>query len=84
MLAPSAREAVLRFEREAWIEVRRADGQSVVEGLQRAGTELRLPLTAELGLVVGNAEFVRIERGGVPVDLRPLIRQGVARLKLAP
>ncbi len=84
MLAPSAREALLRFERESWVEVRRADGQIVVEGLQRAGTELRLPLSGELNLVVGNAEFVRVERGGAPVDLKPLIRQGVARLKLAP
>lgn len=84
MLAPSAREALLRFEREAWIEVRRADGQLVVEGLQRAGTEVRLPLSGELSLVLGNAEFVRVERGGTPVDLKPLIRQGVARLKLAP
>jgi hypothetical protein len=84
MLVPAASELVLRFERESWVEIRRADGQVVLEGLQRGGTEARLSLSAELSLVVGNADFVRIERGGVPVDLKPLIRQGVARLKLAP
>lgn len=84
MLVPARAELVLRFERESWVEIRRADGQVVLEGLQRAGSEARVPLVAELALVVGNADFVRIERGGVPVDLKPLIRQGVARLKLAP
>ena len=84
MLVPTGAELVLRFERESWVDIRRTDGQVVLEGLQRAGTEARVPLVAELALVVGNAEFVRIERGGVPVDLKPLIRQGVARLKLAP
>ena len=79
--APSVR---LQFEREAWVEIKQADGKVLLYGQQKAGSEAQLSLVTELSLLIGNADHVRVDRDGKPVDIKSLARQGVARLKLNP
>ncbi len=82
--AGAARGLRLVFEKAAWVEIKQADGKVLLYGEQKAGSESRVPLEAPVSLVIGNAEHVRLERHGEPVDLKGQARQGVAKLKLAP
>jgi cytoskeleton protein RodZ len=77
-------ELRLNFQGESWVEIRRADGQVLHEGVQKRGSALRLPVDAEISVVLGNAQAVQVIHNGGPLDVGPLTRQGVARLKLAP
>lgn len=82
--AGESRGLRLVFEKAAWVEIKQADGKVLLYGEQKAGSEARVPLEAPVSLVIGNAEHVRLERHGEPVDLKGQARQGVAKLKLAP
>ncbi|MGD9945628.1 MAG: helix-turn-helix domain-containing protein [Burkholderiaceae bacterium] len=82
--APSAAAApdALRFtfERESWVEVRDAAGSVLLYGTQPAQSTREVQGKRPYTLVVGNAGYVRLERGGQPIDLKAPTRQGVARL----
>ncbi|MEI8301765.1 MAG: helix-turn-helix domain-containing protein [Burkholderiales bacterium] len=82
--APRSGELRLNFQGESWVEIRRADGQLVHEGVQKRGSALRFPVDTEILVVLGNAQAVQVVHNGGPLDVGPLTRQGVARLKLAP
>jgi cytoskeleton protein RodZ len=82
--APRSGELRLNFQGESWVEIRRADGQLVHEGVQKPGSALRFPVDTEILVVLGNAQAVQVVHNGGPLDVGPLTRQGVARLKLAP
>ncbi len=80
---PSPRNLKLTFDRDAWVDIRREDGATLLQGNQRAKSVKQFETTSALTLVVANAEKVRVEFDGKPVDLKPHIKKGgTARLTL--
>lgn len=73
---------ILKFEGDAWVEIRDKKGRKIFSQLNRAGTEQALAAHGPVSLVVGNAAQVRIAYNGKPVDLTPYIKVNVARLTL--
>lgn len=71
-----------RFEREAWFEVRDADGKVLFSGTGREGTAKEVIGKAPFKLVVGNARYVKLEHNGREIDMIPHIRVTVARFKV--
>lgn len=72
----------LRFEAEAWVEIKDRAGQVVFSRLGQAGSEETVQGELPLSLWVGNAHAVRVEYRGRDVDLGPHTRMDVARLVL--
>ncbi len=77
----------LRFDEDAWVEVKDAGGQVVLSGIQKAGGLRPLEGKAPFSVVVGNATKVRIQRlladgQSQPVAMPAETPQGVARLTL--
>ncbi|NSL54003.1 RodZ domain-containing protein [Uliginosibacterium aquaticum] len=72
----------LSFEGDSWVEVRDASGQIVFSRLNQAGGLQEVQGQAPFDLVIGNAGKVKLSWKGRPVDLAPLIRGDVARVKL--
>jgi len=71
-----------RFEREAWFEVRGADGKVLFSGTGREGTAKEVFGKAPFKLVVGNARYVKLEYNGREIDMTPHIKVTVARFKV--
>ena len=82
--APASGNSILtlKFQEDAWVEIRDKKGKKVFSQLNRAGTEQTLHADAPLSLIVGNAAQVRIAYNGKPVDLASYIKVNVARLTL--
>ena len=72
----------LKFEREAWVEIRDRNGRRIFSRLNPAGTEQAVSGQPPLTLVVGNAAGVRVTHNDQSVDLAPYIQIDVARLTL--
>ena len=72
----------LKFEREAWVEIRDRSGRRIFSQLNPAGTEQAVSGQPPLTLVVGNAAGVRVTHNDQSVDLAPYIQVDVARLTL--
>jgi len=72
----------LRFAKDAWVEVKGPQGAVLLSGVQKADSSRDLPLAGGVSLVIGNADAVRIELDGQPVDLAPHTKATVARLSL--
>ena len=73
---------VMRFPSESWIEVRDASGTVLVTGTQAPGTVREVSGELPLSLTIGNAVGVAVSWRGVPIDVGPHLRQGVARLRI--
>lgn len=78
----SSPSVMMRFDGDAWVEIRDKSGTKIFSQLNRAGSEQVVQGTPPLALVVGNAAQVRIAYNGKPVDLTPYIRVNVARFTL--
>ncbi len=72
----------LKFEGDAWVEIRDKSGKKIFSQLSRAGSEQVVQGEPPLSLVVGDAARVRITYNGKPVDLTPHVKKTVARLTL--
>lgn len=72
----------LKFEGDAWVEIRDKSGKKIFSELSRAGSEKTVQGEPPLSLVVGDASKVRITYNGKPVDLSPHMKKTVARLTL--
>lgn len=72
----------LKFEREAWVEIRDRSGRKIFSQLNPAGTERAVSGQPPLTLVVGNAAGVRVIHNERAIDLAPHIQVDVARLTL--
>lgn len=72
----------LRFARESWIEIRSADGTVLVTGTQQPGTSRSLRFSGRVSLVIGNAEYVKVDLDAKPFDIGPSSQAGVARFSL--
>lgn len=73
---------VLKFDQESWVQIKQADGRTLLSQLNRAGTEQEIGGSPPFDIVIGNASSVRLQYNGQPVDLRPHFKVDVARLKL--
>jgi cytoskeleton protein RodZ len=72
----------LKFEGDAWVEIRDKSGKKIFSELSRAGSEKTVQGVPPLSLVVGDAAKVRITYNGKPLDLAPHVKKTVARLTL--
>jgi cytoskeleton protein RodZ len=72
----------LKFQAEAWVEVKDASGTLLFSRLGSAGSEEVVQGRAPLQVVVGNAHAVQVTYQGRVVDLGPHTRVDVARLVL--
>lgn len=77
-----ASSLVMIFDAECWVEVTDAQGRRIVYGLQKPRTSLSLDVPGPVSVLVGNADAVTLTRGGEPVDVRSMARDGVAKLRL--
>lgn len=80
--ASGKRRIALRFEREAWVEIRGRGGRMLFSQLNPAGSEQTIEGDPPFAIVVGNAQHVRISYDDRPVDLAPHTRVEVARFTL--
>jgi cytoskeleton protein RodZ len=91
VMATSARPAAadgtklirLNFRDASWVEVRQRNGNILFSQLSPAASEKTVAGEPPFSVVIGNAQAVRLEYAGAPVDLRPLTtRDNVARVTL--
>ena len=73
---------VMRFPADSWIEVRDASGAVLITGTQPSGTVRELSGELPLSLIIGNAGGVAVTWRGMPIDLAPHMRQGIARFRI--
>jgi cytoskeleton protein RodZ len=73
---------VLRFDEEAWAEVRDSAERLLVSSLNPAGTERVVRGQPPFTLVIGNAQHVQVTYNDIPVDLQPYVKVEVARFTL--
>lgn len=72
----------LRFDGDAWVEVKDAGGNVLMAQLNPARSEAVLQGLPPFSVVVGNAGAVNIQYGGNSVALAPYTHNDVARLTL--
>lgn len=80
--AAPAPQLRLVFAQPAWVEIRDGRGKVISSELSQSGTERLVEGSPPFSLVVGNANHVRIDYNGKPVDLAPYTQGDVARLTL--
>ncbi len=73
---------VLSFTGASWVQVKDATGTVVASQTATPGVKLPVAGRPPFDLVIGNADHVRAEFRGKPVDLAPYTRSNVARLTL--
>jgi len=72
----------LQFDRESWVEIKQADGKTLMAQLNPQGSRQLVEGTPPFVLIIGNAPNVRLSYNEVPVDLRPHFKVDVARIVL--
>jgi len=73
---------VLRFEQEAWAEVKDGAERLLISSLNPAGTERSVRGQPPFSIVIGNAQHVQVIYNDKPVDLHPFVKVEVARFTL--
>jgi len=83
-LGPPAgqRRIVLYFDQESWVEIKDGRGRTLMSQLNPAGSERAVDGTPPFSVVIGNAQFVRLNYDRNAIDLAPYVRVEVARLSL--
>lgn len=79
---PVNKRISLRFDRDAWVEIKQADGRILLSQLNSGGSRQQIEGTPPFLLVIGNASNVHLMYGEWQVDLRPYFKVDVARLVL--
>ena len=72
----------MKFERESWVQIRGADGKTLISQLNPAGTERTVEGKPPFDLVIGNAQHVRLSYDERQIDLAPHVKVEVARFTL--
>jgi cytoskeleton protein RodZ len=72
----------LVFTAESWTEIRQAGGQVVFSRQSPSGTEAWVDGQPPFEFVIGNAQGVKLFYRGSEVDLKPYIKETVARMQL--
>jgi len=85
--APQANEPVnavllLRASATSWVQIRNAEGVSLVQRLLQAGESVTAPGSPPWSVVVGNAADTEVIVRGTPLDIRTKAREGVARFEV--
>lgn len=81
-LGDGHRRIVMKFEREAWVEVRGRDGKTLFSKLNAAGSEQTVEGKPPFALIIGNAQHVQLSYEDRPIDLAPHVKVEVARFTL--
>ena len=81
-LAAGKRRIVMRFEKDAWVEIKARNGQTLLSQLNPAGSEKVIDGEPPFQLTIGNAPSVHVTYNDQPVDLKPHFKVDVARLTL--
>ena len=76
------RQIMLRFDKDAWVEIRQRDGRTLLSQLNAGGTRQIVEGVPPFALIIGNAPNVKLTYNDQPVDLRPHFKVDVARLTL--
>jgi cytoskeleton protein RodZ len=72
----------MKFERESWVQIRGADGKSLISQLNPGGSERTVEGRAPFTLIIGNAQHVRLSYDDRQIDLTPHVKVEVARFTL--
>jgi cytoskeleton protein RodZ len=80
--APGEGRIRLEFDSESWVEIRDADGKTLMSQLNPAGSRRVVLGRPPLSLVIGSGTAVRLTYNDKPIDLKPYIQIEVARLTL--
>lgn len=76
------RRIALQFDSESWVEIKQADGKTLMSQLNPKGSMQLIEGTPPFVLIIGNAPNVRLSYNEIPVDLRPYFKLDVARVVL--
>lgn len=82
-VAAAAAGLELVFQGDSWMQASGADGQTVEQGLMRAGDSRTFQAGDVARVVLGNASAVRVQQAGSIVDLTPYQRANVARFAVS-
>lgn len=72
----------LKYDREAWVEIRGRGDKLLTSRLNPGGTEQVVEGRPPFSLVIGNAQHVSLSYDDKPVDLAPYVKVEVARFTL--
>ncbi len=70
------------FSRDAWVEVKDSGGKSLVNRLFKAGSKENIDVAGPVSVVVGSASGVTLNWSGGPFDMKPFVKDDVARFSL--
>ena len=82
LVDPKSPTIKLSFSDRAWVTVRDRDGNVLMSQLNAAGSEKTLEGNGPFKVILGNAPAVKLEHRGKAVDLKPFIKNDVARMTL--
>jgi cytoskeleton protein RodZ len=68
--------------RDAWIDVKDSAGKSLVNRLFKAGAKETIEVPGPVSVTVGSASGVNLNWSGSPFDMKPFIKDDVARFTL--
>jgi len=73
---------LLRANATSWVQIRNAEGVSLVQRLLQAGESVTAPGQPPWSVVVGNAADTEVLVRGMPLDISQKAREGVARFEV--
>lgn len=80
--SPGSKKIALQFDRESWVEIKQANGKTLLSQLNPGGSRQVVEGFPPFVLIIGNAPNVHLSYNDQPVDLRPHFKVDVARLTL--
>ena len=81
-LAAGRGRIVMRFDKDAWVQIKARNGEMLLSQLNPAGTEKVIDGLPPFELTIGNAPNVHVTYNDQPVDLKPHFKVDVARFTL--
>lgn len=81
-ISSGSKRIALQFDRESWVEIRQANGKTLLSQLNPGGSRQIVEGIPPFILIIGNAPNVHLSYNDQPVDLRPHFKVDVARLTL--
>ena len=81
-LAEGNRRILLKFERDAWVQIKGQGGKTLHSQLNPAGSEQAVEGRPPFSLIIGNAQHVRLSYEDRQIDLAPHVKVEVARFTL--
>lgn len=73
---------VIRARGDSWVQVRGANGATVLQKLVRTGETVAVPGSPPWSVVIGKADATEVLVRGQPMDLAPVARENVARFEV--